>query len=41
MSLAAVTASNAAPTWTQEPAHETTDRGAGSKFAALLSTLEQ
>ena len=40
MSLAAVTAANAAPTWTQEPAHETTDRGAGSKFAALLSTLE-
>ena len=30
MSLAAVTASNAAPTWTQEPALETTGRGAGS-----------
>ena len=40
MSLAAVTVANAAPTWMQEPAHETADRGGGSKFAALLSTLE-
>jgi len=40
MSLAAVTASNAAPARTQEPARETTGRGAGSKFADLLGTLE-
>ena len=39
MSLAAVTVANAAPTLPQEPAHEATDRGAGSKFADLLNTL--
>ena len=40
MSLVAVTAANVAPTWTKELAHETTDSGAGSKFADLLSTFE-
>ena len=40
MSLAAVATANAAPTWTQEPPHEAADRGAGSKFSAVLSTLE-
>lgn len=41
MSLAAVTASNAAPTRTHGSAHETTGRGDDSKFAALLSAFDK
>jgi hypothetical protein len=40
MSLVAVTAANAAPAPAQAPPHEAADRGAGSKFADLLNTLE-
>jgi hypothetical protein len=40
MSLVAVTVANPAPAPAQAPPHETTDRGAGSKFADLLSAFE-
>jgi hypothetical protein len=40
MSLVAVAAANPTPAPAQTPPHETADRGAGSRFADLLNTLE-